>query len=307
MVLRYNFLSFSWPHVSSDKILLSFCLPFTNDLLDCGMALHHNIPSFWLVTQVPAINYNFSILYRINYWVVAWSFATLSYVLASYTSMSKTSQPITSSISKNLKVLLVKFRTKKELTACLVASSAIYWASSLVANAVANCYNNKKKTFVGLSCTYERLKWLETIVNQKEQGDTLILLCDFQVPHPSKFFPESYLCCLAHTFDSAGDICSMDFCTKNSFWVNKTLIKFQHVFCPSIEYVRSTFNQSPKSIQSMARMSLAMYTYITRPDCLYNHTIRTPKDLRQPDVLYVYLLMYVGESNPDTSCWFHWR
>jgi hypothetical protein len=126
MVLRYNFLSFSWPHVSSGKKLLSFCLPFTNDLLDCGMALHHNIPSFWLVTQVPAINYNFSILYRINYWVVAWSFATLSYVLASYTSMSKTSQPITSSISKNLKVLLVKFRTKKELTACLVASSAIY-------------------------------------------------------------------------------------------------------------------------------------------------------------------------------------
>jgi hypothetical protein len=53
-------------------------------------------------------------------------FATMSYVLASCTSMAKTSQSIiTSSISENLKVLLVESRTKKELTVCLVPSSAI--------------------------------------------------------------------------------------------------------------------------------------------------------------------------------------
>jgi hypothetical protein len=44
-------------------------------------------------------------------------FATMLYVLASCTIMAKTSQSIiTSSISENLKVLLVESRTKKELT-----------------------------------------------------------------------------------------------------------------------------------------------------------------------------------------------
>jgi hypothetical protein len=40
-------------------------------------------------------------------------FAIMTYVLASYTSIVKTSQPITSSISKNPKVSLVESRTKK--------------------------------------------------------------------------------------------------------------------------------------------------------------------------------------------------
>jgi hypothetical protein len=96
--------------------LLLFCLPFTKDLLNCGMTLHHNILSFWLVTQVPGITYNFIILYGINYLVVAQPFATTSCVLASYLSVAKTIHQSLQVFLKISKVVLMEYRMKKGLT-----------------------------------------------------------------------------------------------------------------------------------------------------------------------------------------------
>jgi hypothetical protein len=89
------------------------------------MTLHHNILSFWLVTQVPAITYNFSILYGINYLVVAQPFATTSYVLASNISVAKTIHQSLQVFLKIPKVVLVESRTKKGLTAYCIHSSFI--------------------------------------------------------------------------------------------------------------------------------------------------------------------------------------
>jgi hypothetical protein len=93
------------------------------------MTLRHNILSFWQVTQVPAITYNLSILYGINYLVVAQSVTTFC-VLASYISVAKTIHQSLQVFMKISKVVLVESRMKKGLTAYWIHLSFIeqvYW------------------------------------------------------------------------------------------------------------------------------------------------------------------------------------
>jgi hypothetical protein len=102
-------------------------------------------------------------------WAVARSFATMPHVLASYTSIAETKRTITSSISENLKLLLVESRTNKELIAFwipLFTIEQVHWL--LIKWPI--CLKRREN-----SCrAFMNIRLFGTVEN-KWQGDTLTL------------------------------------------------------------------------------------------------------------------------------------
>jgi hypothetical protein len=154
--------------------------------------------------------------------------------------MAKASPSIISSIFENLNVLLVESRTKKELTACLVPSSAIeqvHWLRVQWSIAI----TRKRRLLSGFHVHYTSSwhGWKQSLIRRNKV--THSYYCDYhrscsQATHLSTFFPSWISAASRINSTRWGAFVWWNFRTKvGNTWLTRIIVK--SVYARSYTYV----------------------------------------------------------------------